>query len=228
MAVLQVLQGLNPGTTIPLEGASVTLGRHPACDIVLESGSVSRQHARILNVDGDYYVEDLHSRNGTMVNGRPITQRQLLTDDDQLGICDLSFAFRQDLPEPSGELPTTRHEPIDDAVMVDDEQPTGMSTVMSKVMRLFRARPACDSRSTPRPSSKALIEISQSLGRALGLAEVLAETARQPVHDLRAGRPRLHRAPRSADGPARAQGGQASPPRRHADRCASAARSSTT
>ena len=51
MAVLRVLNGPNPGELLPLEGASVILGRHPACDIVLESGAVSRQHARILNVD---------------------------------------------------------------------------------------------------------------------------------------------------------------------------------
>jgi phosphoserine phosphatase RsbU/P len=172
MAVLQVLQGLNPGTTIPLEGASVTLGRHPACDIVLESGSVSRQHARILNVDGDYFVEDLHSRNGTMVNGRTIAQRQLLADGDQLGICDLSFAFRQDVPEPSGELPTTRHEPIDEAVMVDDEQPTGMSTVMSKVM-VSSGSTGMRFEINAEAKLKALIGISQSLGRALGLSEVL-------------------------------------------------------
>ena len=67
MAVLRALQGLNPGQLFPLEGASVILGRHPACDIVLESGSVSRQHARILDVDGDFYIEDLHSRNGTLL-----------------------------------------------------------------------------------------------------------------------------------------------------------------
>ena len=93
MAVLRVLNGPNPGELLPLEGASVILGRHPACDIVLESAAVSRQHARILNCDGRFFVEDLHSRNGTLLNGRPVAQRQLLADNDQLGICDLLFAF---------------------------------------------------------------------------------------------------------------------------------------
>ena len=60
---------------------------------MLESASVSRQHARILNIDGNFYVEDLHSRNGTLLNGQPVEQRQLLAEDDQLGICDLSFVF---------------------------------------------------------------------------------------------------------------------------------------
>ena len=38
MAILRALEGLKPGELFPLEGASVVLGRHPACDIVLESG----------------------------------------------------------------------------------------------------------------------------------------------------------------------------------------------
>ena len=85
MAVLEALQGSALGKKFPLEGVSVTLGRHPACDIVLESVSVSRQHARILNIDGDFYVEDLHSRNGTLLNGRPVVQRQLLAEERRTG-----------------------------------------------------------------------------------------------------------------------------------------------
>ena len=85
MAVLRTLHGENPGQLIPLESGSAVLGRHPDCDIVLESGSVSRQHARVTRVGGDYYVEDLHSRNGTFLNGRAVVDRQLLHDDDKLG-----------------------------------------------------------------------------------------------------------------------------------------------
>ena len=69
MAVLRALQGPNPGTLFPLERASAVLGRHPQCEIVLESASVSRQHARIALREGHYYLEDLNSRNGTYLNG---------------------------------------------------------------------------------------------------------------------------------------------------------------
>ena len=107
MALLEALQGFAAGKKFPLEGVSVTLGRHPACDIVLESVSVSRQHARILSIDGDFYVEDLHSRNGTLLNGRPVVQRQLLAENDELGICDLSFAFHRGPPS-RGSPPPAR------------------------------------------------------------------------------------------------------------------------
>jgi pSer/pThr/pTyr-binding forkhead associated (FHA) protein len=45
MAILVALQGSGPDQSLTLEGPVVVLGRHPGCDIVLESGAVSRQHA---------------------------------------------------------------------------------------------------------------------------------------------------------------------------------------
>ena len=173
MAVLQVLQGLNPGTIFPLEGASIVLGRHPACEIVLESASVSRQHARILNVGSDFYIEDLHSRNGTSVNGELIAQRQLLADNDQLGICDLAFVFHLALPKSSDSLPSTCHSPLDEAVMVEDgDGIKGTSTIMSK-LTVTSSSLGLRLEVNSEAKLKALIEISQSLGRALGLSEVL-------------------------------------------------------
>ena len=72
----------------------------------MESGSVSRQHARITNIEGNYYIEDLHSRNGTFVNGRLLTGRQLLKENDEIGICELSFDFHLIRPMPS-DTPST-------------------------------------------------------------------------------------------------------------------------
>src|SRR5664280_2565324 len=101
MAVLRALQGLNPGTLFPLERASVVLGRHPQCDIVLESASVSRQHVKITLSEGNYYLEDLNSRNGTYLNGKLATRPQMLKEGDEIGICDLSFIFHPGTPEPN-------------------------------------------------------------------------------------------------------------------------------
>jgi phosphoserine phosphatase RsbU/P len=174
MAVLRALQGLNPGQLFPLEGASVILGRHPGCDIVLESASVSRQHARILNVDGDFYLEDLHSRNGTLLNGRPIAQRQLLHENDEVGVCDLAFVFHLGPPELNLTPPPARRgDAVTEALMVDDEdEPSESSTIMSKLnvpARSTGLRLEVNSEA----KLKALVEISQHLGMALGLAEVL-------------------------------------------------------
>ncbi len=150
----------------------MTLGRHPACDIVLESVSVSRQHARILNVDGDFYIEDLHSRNGTLLNGRPIVQRQLLAECDELGICDFAFVFHLE-PSPSSPAPPpARRDSTADAVLVDDDRPAASSTIMSKLV-VTTGSTGLRLEVNAQAKLKALMEISQNLGRALGLAEVL-------------------------------------------------------
>ena len=78
MAVLLAIQGLPQGEILTLEKEATVLGRHPECDIVLDSGAVSRQHARITAAGDEFYVEDMQSRNGTLVNGRPIRRRQRL------------------------------------------------------------------------------------------------------------------------------------------------------
>ena len=173
MAVLRALQGLEPGKLFPLEGASVVLGRHPACEIVLESGSVSRQHARILNIDGVFYLEDLHSRNGTFLNGRPITQRQVLSEDDEVGICDLSFTFHLGRPEPNAAPPTRHGDTPTEAVMVDDDQQAAdISSMMSK-LNVASGSTGMRLELNTEAKLKAVLEISQHLGKALGLAEVL-------------------------------------------------------
>ena len=93
-------EGLNPGQLFPLEGAAVILGRHPACDIVLESAAVSRQHARIL----ERRRQLLSSKTCTAATARSSTagrssQRQLLAENDEVGICDLLFTFHLGPPE---------------------------------------------------------------------------------------------------------------------------------
>jgi pSer/pThr/pTyr-binding forkhead associated (FHA) protein len=53
-------------------GDELTVGRGGGCGLVLDDGFVSQVHARLYVRDGNAYVEDLASRNGTLVNGRPL------------------------------------------------------------------------------------------------------------------------------------------------------------
>jgi pSer/pThr/pTyr-binding forkhead associated (FHA) protein len=53
-------------------GDELTVGRGGGCGIVLDDGFVSQVHARFYLRDGNAYVEDLASRNGTVVNGQPL------------------------------------------------------------------------------------------------------------------------------------------------------------
>lgn len=76
---------------ILLDDELLALGRDENCDICLDDTSVSRQHATIM-ADGDgYVIEDLHSTNGTLVNGKATPRTKLNAGDTiQLG----SFIFK--------------------------------------------------------------------------------------------------------------------------------------
>ncbi|MEZ6093333.1 MAG: SpoIIE family protein phosphatase [Pirellulaceae bacterium] len=79
-----------------LKQGLTTIGRHPDCDIVIDDNSVSRRHAQISFFNGQYFVSDLNSRNGTYVNKELIHQETLLFDNSEIEICDIAFVFHTD------------------------------------------------------------------------------------------------------------------------------------
>lgn len=54
-----------------------TIGRKPENDLVIEDPAVSGRHARIVKIQAVYFIEDLQSTNGTLVNGNTFDRKQL-------------------------------------------------------------------------------------------------------------------------------------------------------
>ena len=75
-----------------LEGET-TIGRGRQCDIRLDDRFLSKLHARIIEEDGEYYLEDLGSSNGTYLNGEEIADALLLMDKDVIALGDSEFLF---------------------------------------------------------------------------------------------------------------------------------------
>jgi two-component system, cell cycle response regulator len=77
-AIVVMLYGPCLGHRFPLHGRESIIGRKGEVDIIIDSDSVSRRHARICRApDGSWFVEDLGSRNGTWVNEERVTRRGL-------------------------------------------------------------------------------------------------------------------------------------------------------
>ena len=62
-----------------------TLGRRPYNDVVIDNLAVSGEHAVLQMVGSDVFIEDLHSTNGTYINGKAVS-KQLLSHNDTVEI----------------------------------------------------------------------------------------------------------------------------------------------
>jgi hypothetical protein len=85
------------GSKIPLQGGqSYLFGRGRRCDVVVDDSACSRKHARIaLSHRGDLaYLEDLHSRNGSFVNGERVGGRAPLEDGSRIRLGATVFLVR--------------------------------------------------------------------------------------------------------------------------------------
>ncbi len=75
------------GTTldVPLDRERITIGRRADNDVCLPFPAVSGEHAAVVTILADSFLEDLGSTNGTLINGKP-AQKHFLRDHDQIDI----------------------------------------------------------------------------------------------------------------------------------------------
>ncbi len=66
---------------IPLDKPQVTIGRKMDNDVVIDNLAVSGHHARVVEENGTYFVEDTGSTNGTFLNDAKIAKQRLQTGD---------------------------------------------------------------------------------------------------------------------------------------------------
>lgn len=85
------LSGKVAGDVIDL-AHETTFGRTRGNDVVLQSSSVSKRHARVLFTNNAFVVVDLGSSNGTMVNGDRIMNHTLV-DGDRIGVGEAEYRF---------------------------------------------------------------------------------------------------------------------------------------
>jgi type III secretion system YscD/HrpQ family protein len=102
--ILKVISGPNAGAEIGLQkNKEYTIGKDSnTCDIVFQDVSVSRNHAKLsISAQSELTIEDLGSKNGTLVNNIPIDKPQKITGQDlvQLGTTTFLIIDREAIAE---------------------------------------------------------------------------------------------------------------------------------
>jgi hypothetical protein len=87
VAMLLVHEGNSPKTQWPLAKQIMIIGREADSDIQIDDRQVSRRHAEISQTFEGYTLRDLGSKNGTFLNGEPVSQKaRLIRNGDEVGI----------------------------------------------------------------------------------------------------------------------------------------------
>ncbi len=90
--VVQEGGGLNKGDHFDLFGG-ISLGRSADADVRLDDRYASGFHARVFNRGGNYFVEDLNSTNGTLLNSQELHGEAELRPGDVIRIGDTELRF---------------------------------------------------------------------------------------------------------------------------------------
>jgi len=81
--------------SFPLPSSVTVIGRRRSCDLRIPLASVSKKHCQLNFDDGALKIRDLGSRNGTILNGKNVTEA-VIQPGDTIRIGSLKFTFRFD------------------------------------------------------------------------------------------------------------------------------------
>lgn len=165
----------SPNKNIPLDADLMVIGRDEnGCQIVIPHHAVSRKHAQIVKSGGQYYIEDLKSRNKTYVNSKEIATtpgRQPLKSDDRIKICDFLFRFHDERVVKPAPIPAHFRKERQD----EEEDESGMTTIEA-AQGSGTAKQFLEV--APSDRLRALLDISTSLSRTLELDPLLDQIAK--------------------------------------------------
>ena len=81
--------------TYPMNAEPLAIGRSEGCQIILQDTYVSQMHARVYPKDGEWFVEDLGSTNGTYLNRVKVTQPSPVAVGDEIRIGKTTLEVRR-------------------------------------------------------------------------------------------------------------------------------------
>jgi serine phosphatase RsbU (regulator of sigma subunit) len=154
---------LKDGQSVPFELTKfpARMGRHPDCDVQVDSNMVSRYHAQLVQVNNQIMLEDLASGNGSFLNGRQLEKNQPhpLRHNDRIKLGPIKFRFEDD--EDSGSSSFAMLNGLD---VSDGATSTIMGAASARGFGVFEVR--------PEEKLKGILKINQSLAGLVELGSI--------------------------------------------------------
>jgi pSer/pThr/pTyr-binding forkhead associated (FHA) protein len=92
---LVVTEADGAARTYPMSGEQLQIGRSESCEVILQDTYTSQMHARVFAKDGEWFVEDLGSTNGTYLNRVKVAQATPIGAGDEIRIGKTSLEVRR-------------------------------------------------------------------------------------------------------------------------------------
>ncbi len=145
MPRLIVKRGPNRGIVYTFAESKVTLGRDYTNLIHLVDQTVSRHHAELTFEDGEWRLKDLDSRNGTTLNGKPVSHADVQSMDE-IGVGDVLLTFvdseaaKSVSPETSADHTRVIEAPITEVLASDPVEAISLAQQSEADLRAMNAR----------------------------------------------------------------------------------------
>jgi serine phosphatase RsbU (regulator of sigma subunit) len=169
MAALEIVSGARAGEVVELTVAETIIGRHPSCQVVLPLHTISRRHTLIRQVQGQFFIQDLDSLNGTYVNGQRLAGTQPLAHRDVIQLYDVVMIF---LSQPRDDEHSTLGADADLALHLLEDDTTNPPTPQ-EVLSASHVAHSSHVNVGAEVKLAAVLEIARSLGGALDIGQVL-------------------------------------------------------
>lgn len=142
MAYIVFTAGAFAGQQLELPETGLSIGRGEDSDLTIEDSLVSTRHAELRPAEEGWFLADLASSNGTVLNGELTAEPVLLTDGDLVEIGETAFRFHasapQEIEEPPSAPAAAPSPPSSSAAAAADREEIALVKQMSENTRAIR------------------------------------------------------------------------------------------
>ena len=124
---------------VPFTTSTLTIGRKPDNDLAIDHPAVSGHHCRISQQGDTYFIEDLNSTNGTLVNDKKIIKAGI-HDKDVITLAKHTLVFVDDRPQAAASTAPAQAAPAAPAPAVKTPAPSNMNETLNDIQLVGGAK----------------------------------------------------------------------------------------